>query len=200
MATSSHSSMSKLDPFTQVVLHSALKVAQAGSMVVPPTWVIWSLARRNPLSVRRLMRVSTASVVVGAAAGGGLAYMRLQIEPRDKIEDRVYRLARNKTQVRTDDYSIIGSVLGAIITPTIFLNRAPIASLVIGGASLGLGAGVWTHIIQSFTTGEEVAPAAMVSWLSADLALADTFQVPEVVDAVNAVAPPAGDSTGTKKV
>lgn len=94
MATSANPTFAKLDPFTQIVLHSALKVAQAGSMVVPPAWIVWTAARRNPFSVRRLMRVSTGSVVLGGVAGGGLAYMRLQIEPRDKIEDRCYRLVR----------------------------------------------------------------------------------------------------------
>ncbi|KAL1412098.1 hypothetical protein Q8F55_003095 [Vanrija albida] len=182
MATSSNPAFAKLDPFTQIVLHSALKVAQAGSMVIPPAWIVWTAARRNPFSVRRLMRVSTGSVVLGGAAGGGIAYMRLQIEPRDKIEDRCYRLARNRGQVRTDDYSVIGSVLGAIVTPTIFLNRAPLPMLVLGGASLGLGAGVWTHIIQSLTKGEDVSPDAMV---------------PEVVEVTNIIVPD-GKADGKK--
>jgi len=43
------------------------------------------------------------------------------------------------------------------------LNRAPLVNLVLGGASIGLGAGTWTHIAKSFTEGEDVRPEGMVS-------------------------------------
>jgi len=69
----------------------------------------------------------------------------------------------NRGQIRTDDYSIIGAAVGALAGPAIFLRRAPTVTLVLGGAAIGLGAGVWTHIVQSFTKGEDIKPEQMVS-------------------------------------
>lgn len=43
------------------------------------------------------------------------------------------------------------------------MRRAPTVTLVLGGAAIGLGAGVWTHIAQSFSKGEDVKPEQMVS-------------------------------------
>jgi hypothetical protein len=34
---------------------------------------------------------------------------------------------------------------------------------VLGGAAIGLGAGVWTHIVQSFTKGQDLNPEQMAS-------------------------------------
>ena len=73
-----------------------------------------------------------------------------------------HRQKHNATQVRTDDYSVIGAVLGALITPAIFLKRAPLPMLVVGGASLGLGAGVWAHLGKSLSEGKQVKPEGMV--------------------------------------
>lgn len=69
----------------------------------------------------------------------------------------------NAGQVRTDDYSIIGAALGMLLTPAIFLKRAPLIQLVAGGAALGLGGGVWVHLFKSLAKGEEIKPEGMVS-------------------------------------
>lgn len=65
--------------------------------------------------------------------------------------------------MRTDDYSIIGAAVGGLLSPAIFLHRAPMVLLVSGGAGIGLGAGVWVHLFQSLTKGEDIKPEAMVS-------------------------------------
>lgn len=65
--------------------------------------------------------------------------------------------------MRTDDYSIIGAAVGGLLSPAIFLHRAPMVFLVSGGAGIGLGAGVWVHLFQSLTKGEDIKPEAMVS-------------------------------------
>lgn len=68
----------------------------------------------------------------------------------------------NVGQVGTDDYSFIGAAVGALLSPAIFLRRAPMPTLVLGGAAIGIGAGVWTHIVQTLMKGEDVSPDAMV--------------------------------------
>ncbi len=69
----------------------------------------------------------------------------------------------NRTQVRADDYSFIGAFMGILLFPAVFLKRAHVLQLAAGGASLGLGAGVWVHLAKSFTEGREIKPEGMVS-------------------------------------
>jgi hypothetical protein len=49
-----------------------------------------------------------------------------------------------------------------LLIPAIFLRRASLPALVLGGASIGLGVGTWTHIVKVFTEGEKVKPEGMV--------------------------------------
>lgn len=62
------------------------------------------------------------------------------------------------TQVRTDDYSLIGFTLGALITPTIFLRRASLPSLMLGGGLLGMSGGIYYHLYKSWTEGRDIKP------------------------------------------
>lgn len=68
----------------------------------------------------------------------------------------------NATQIRADDYSIIGAAVAALLVPAVLLRRAPTVNLILGGASIGLGAGVWTHLVKSFSEGRDVNPEGMV--------------------------------------
>lgn len=58
---------------------------------------------------------------------------------------------------------MIGAFLGGLVFPAIFLKRAPLPALVVGGASIGIGGGVWAHLIQSLSAGEKVKPEVLVS-------------------------------------
>jgi hypothetical protein len=76
---------------------------------------------------------------------------------------------RSTTQVRTDDFSMIGATMGALLTSAIFLKRAPLPYLLLGGASIGLGAGVWVHLAQAYKEGNDVRPEGMVSHVVTEL-------------------------------
>ncbi|KAK4686617.1 hypothetical protein P7C73_g3511, partial [Tremellales sp. Uapishka_1] len=148
-----------------MIMHVSLKMAQTASMLVPPLYILTSIVRRNPakpFTISRLMRVSTVGVVAGGAVGAGMGYMRLANEPEAAVLDRTERLAANRTQVRTDDYSLIGAALSGLLVPAVLLKRAPLPYLVLGGASIGLGLGVWTHLVKSYGEGEDVRPEGMV--------------------------------------
>lgn len=47
-------------------------------------------------------------------------------------------MRHNPTQVRVDDYSKVGALLGALLTTTVFLKRAPLVTNLAGGAGLSL--------------------------------------------------------------
>jgi len=57
----------------------------------------------------------------------------------------------------------MGATLAGLIVPALFLKRAPLPLLVLGGASIGLGLGVDAHLIKSFQEGKQVKPEGMVS-------------------------------------
>ena len=74
-------------------------MAQVSGMFVPPVYIIYSVVRRR-FDVRRLMRISGASLAVGASLGAGVGYRRLSNEPEIKIIDRVERLVNMDTTHR----------------------------------------------------------------------------------------------------
>ncbi|EIW71364.1 hypothetical protein TREMEDRAFT_28036 [Tremella mesenterica DSM 1558] len=162
MATSSYPIFGSQNPRTQVALHAGLKMGQTMGMIVPPIYLLTLAVRKRPFSIRRLMNVTTTWVGIGSIGLGGLGWARMGSQSEEAIFDRCERLKYNQGQLRCDDYSIIGASLGAIVTPAILLRRAPLPTLVFGGASLGLGMGTLTHIIKSFTEGEDVRPEGMV--------------------------------------
>ncbi|KAK8849722.1 hypothetical protein IAR55_005057 [Kwoniella newhampshirensis] len=174
-------------PRNQVILHSSLQLAQITSMIVPPVYLVSTLiARRRPFSVRGLMGSSMASTFFGGVLGGGLAWGKMRGEGDLAVLGRVEKLGHDATQVRRNDYSLISAALSGLIVPAIFLRRAPLPSLVLGGASIGLGAGVWTHLAQTITGGNNVGRKDVVGcrldaidWRGLWL-MVDPVQAPEV--------------------
>lgn len=164
MSTSASPMLASRPPTTQMILHVSLKMAQLTSMAVPPLYLISSLVLRRgrPFSVNQLMRVSIGSVLLASGVGAAMGWGRLRNEPSGAIVDRVERMKVNAGQIRTDDYSLIGAALTGIAVPALLLRRAPLPSLVLGGASIGLGVGVWTHLVQALGGGEDVRPEGMV--------------------------------------
>nr|XP_031858429.1 uncharacterized protein CI109_006192 [Kwoniella shandongensis]KAA5525501.1 hypothetical protein CI109_006192 [Kwoniella shandongensis] len=141
-------------PRTQVILHSSLQVAQITASGFIPVYLITTLiARRRPFSVRSWMGQSIATTALAAAAGGGLAWYQTKGDGELAILGKVEKLSLDAKQIRRNDYTLISAALSGLVIPAIFLKRAPLPSLVLGGASIGLGAGVWYHWIQMFTAG-----------------------------------------------
>ncbi|KAL7425178.1 hypothetical protein Q5752_000866 [Cryptotrichosporon argae] len=162
MTTSASPLFATYSPHTQVVAHAALKTAQAAGMLVPPLYVAASLLRGRGFSARRLMRVSTGWVGGGAVLGAGMGWARLAGQTPESVVDRTERLRTNASQIRADDYSFIGAALGSLVAPAVFTGRARLFSLALGGASIGLGAGVWAHLARMYGDGEDARPEGMV--------------------------------------
>ncbi|KDQ13151.1 hypothetical protein BOTBODRAFT_33764 [Botryobasidium botryosum FD-172 SS1] len=147
--------------YNAVVRHSALKGYQTLSLLTPPVYIIANLVRRRPFYINRLLRATWISGVAGTATGAGLGWARLHNADAPAIKDRRLRIEYNQTQIRNDDYSTIGSVLFAILTPALFWKRASIVNLILGGAGIGSAVGVLTHLGKSFSEGEEIKPEGM---------------------------------------
>ncbi|KIR51954.1 hypothetical protein I315_05593 [Cryptococcus gattii Ru294] len=143
-------------PPTQLLLHSALSSAELFAAFTPPVYLISTLVlRRRPFSIRRLMYNSMGGVLAGAAVGGGYAYLRGWREGELKVRERVARVAMDETQVRRNDYATISAALSALLVPAVFLNRARLPVLVLGGGSIGLGVGAAAFVVERLTKGQD---------------------------------------------
>lgn len=105
MSTSSNPTMAAMSPMTQMTAHVSLKMAQAASMIVPPVYLLSRLVRRgaSPFTIRRLMNVSTGSVIIGAGLGVGMSYGRLRNEPEIALIDRIERMVGVDIRPSTDN-------------------------------------------------------------------------------------------------
>ncbi|KAJ9110201.1 hypothetical protein QFC20_003053 [Naganishia adeliensis] len=156
MANPPHPRFSSDPKLDYILLHTGLKVAETLSLAVPPAYLIFHAIRgKRPFSVNRFLGAIWMTSLGGAALSMPVAYYRLKDEPEVAMQNRMERLV---TQVRSDDYSLIGSVLGSLVITTIFYKRASIINNILGGSLLGMSAGVYAHLIQEWREGREVEP------------------------------------------
>ncbi|GAA95377.1 uncharacterized protein L969DRAFT_45689 [Mixia osmundae IAM 14324] len=129
--------------------HAAIKVVQGTVIAVPPLLLATQLYRRT-FSLNRFLRGNAIASLVGAAGGAGLYYGRARNFDDVALADRVQRLRSNRSQAQVDDWTLIGSIIGSLLTTTLFMRRANVLYCLLGGASLGAGGGVLTHMYQTY--------------------------------------------------
>lgn len=61
----------------------------------------------------------------------------------------------DETQVRRNDYATISAALSALLVPAVFLSRARLPTLVLGGGSIGLGLGATAFVVERLTKGQD---------------------------------------------
>ncbi|MCJ1237201.1 hypothetical protein MMC14_005186 [Varicellaria rhodocarpa] len=113
-----------------------------------PAATLWPLARS----------LSERSTGVGAAIGAGsmLVGLPARMWGRQEIEwkDRSWRLLENKGQMEVDDWSLVGTVAGAVIAATAQEKGTSLGwRSVVGGSGMGSLVGVmgymgWRHGIK----------------------------------------------------
>ncbi|WVQ78977.1 hypothetical protein IAT38_001069 [Cryptococcus sp. DSM 104549] len=146
----------RYSPRTQLILHSALSSAELFSAIAPPAFLISSLVlRKQRFSVRRLMYASIGGTSLGAGLGAGYGFVRGVGAGDGEVMARLEGVAMDAAQVRRNDYATICAAISALLTPAIFLRRARLPVLVLGGASAGLGAGAWGYVMQRWTKGKD---------------------------------------------
>jgi len=144
----------------QVLIHVGIKGLQLGSLVTP---VILLLRHRRNLTSSILFRGTWKGAIIASIVSVGLGVGRLSSLDTEQIFNRSYRLSKNASQNRTDQFSFIGAGIGAPAAALLLPGPVGIVNKVLGGAALGMAAGVLAHVATSKTT--EVSPNAMIDEL-----------------------------------
>ncbi|CAO1624269.1 unnamed protein product [Sympodiomycopsis kandeliae] len=110
---------------------------QIGAIAAVPFYLVTSLTR-GTFTLRRLARANWTLPLTGATTGYASGYIyTTQLSPIEtQRKSTLYRNDANT--VRQDDYYIIGGVIGALITPAVFLRSFGLFNGLLGG---GLGFG-----------------------------------------------------------
>lgn len=134
---------------------------QTLSFVAPIAYTGYALARRRPWSIEQTLRATWLGGIGGAVAGAGTGWAWATSSSPERVHKVRAKMAYDHSLLRLNDHSTIGMLLGAMLTPAIFLKRARMLHLVLGGAGIGSSAGVMAHWWRSMTEPNlEVPPPA----------------------------------------
>ncbi|TRM59379.1 hypothetical protein BD626DRAFT_409117 [Schizophyllum amplum] len=117
------------------------------SLLTPAAYTAYVLVKRgrSALYVNRILRATWIGGAIGAAGGGALSYARHSSSTVDALQRRRMHVMYDANRLRLEDHAVIGGVLGGVLTTAIFLKRANVVNLILGGGGLGTGLGMLTH-------------------------------------------------------
>ncbi|UZJ52452.1 hypothetical protein CBS101457_001772 [Exobasidium rhododendri] len=121
---------------------------QLATLAATPMYALHAL-RKGQFSIRQLVRYNWVVPILGAGAGGGGAFAMTSQESAAKTASRTMEMRMSKSTVRRDDMQLIGSVVGALLVPAIFLRSAGLFNGLLGGAGLGSAAGILTDYFKN---------------------------------------------------
>lgn len=124
---------------------------QYGCLAATPLYFVQVL-RGCGFSLRGLARYNWLVPAVGAGVGSAAGYAQASSSDTSVLATKARSWRLDAQRVRQDDLHLIGSVLGALILPALFLRRTGLINGLLGGAGLGGAAGVITHYAQSMTS------------------------------------------------
>lgn len=88
--------------------------------------------------------------MIGSAAGLATGWAQASQMTPAVLSRRVREFRGDAARIRLDDYHLIGSVVGALVLPAIFLHRVGLVNGLLGGAGLGGGVGIITHFARDY--------------------------------------------------
>ncbi|SOV07728.1 uncharacterized protein UDID_07963 [Ustilago sp. UG-2017a] len=120
---------------------------QYGCLAATPLYLLQA-ARGRGFSLRALARYNWILPVTGAGAGSVAGYAATSQLDHPSLAAKTSELRLDAQRVRKDDLHLIGSVLGALVLPAIFLKRTGLVNGLLGGAGLGGAGGMVVHQVQ----------------------------------------------------
>ncbi|SJX65611.1 uncharacterized protein SRS1_16238 [Sporisorium reilianum f. sp. reilianum] len=128
---------------------------QYGCLAATPLYLLQTLRGRG-FTLRGLARYNWLTPLAGAASGSIAGYAAASQLDHPSLAARTSGLRLDAQRVRQDDLHLIGSVLGALVLPALFLSRTGLVNGLLGGAGLGGAAGLVTHHVQRLGKGGDV--------------------------------------------
>ncbi|PWY99351.1 hypothetical protein BCV70DRAFT_117158 [Testicularia cyperi] len=159
---------------------------QIGCLAATPLYLV-SVMRGRGFSLRGLARYNWLVPVGGGAVGSLVGYLHSSGSAADQVSAKVNSLRLDAERVRQDDLHLIGSVLGALVLPAIFLRRTGLINGLLGGAGLGGAAGVITHHVQKLSSGSAQKDLNKLENKSKDLASDAKSSLQDVKDKASSV-------------
>lgn len=123
---------------------------QYGCLAATPVYVA-QVVRGRGFSLRGLARYNWLIPAVGAGLGSAGGYAQAASSDSSVLASKARSWRLDAARVRQDDLHLIGSVLGALVLPALFLRRTGLINGLLGGAGLGGAAGVITHYVQTMS-------------------------------------------------
>ncbi|KAI3628942.1 hypothetical protein CBS9595_000014 [Malassezia furfur] len=124
-----------------LIAFRSLLGAQVASVAATPTYFVHAI-RKGSFRLRGLARIAVP--LIGAVIGGAGGWIEgSQLSPA-VLARRVSDSRLDVARARRDDYQLIGSVVGALTLPALFLRRVGLVTGMLGGAGLGSAVGVLT--------------------------------------------------------
>ncbi|KAJ1021624.1 hypothetical protein NDA16_003761 [Ustilago loliicola] len=120
---------------------------QYGCLAATPLYLLQA-ARGRGFSLRGLARYNWILPLTSAGAGSVAGYAAASQLDHPSLAARTSDLRLDAQRVRQDDLHLIGSVLGALVLPAIFLKRTGLVNGLLGGAGLGGAGGMILHQVQ----------------------------------------------------
>ena len=133
-----------------VYLHTTIKGLQAGLVISPILAGLHSVYQkfwRKDVLLKHYLsfKWTPQAMLILASISNGLAYSRLKMGPEFKNKSRAFRIIRNKSQNRADNWTLAGGVLGGVLGVSRGMGGGKIGCL---GALMGLvGAGVFNNLM-----------------------------------------------------
>jgi len=140
--------VSYLHPDTEYLVRQAMTTGyQLSSLLVPPVYIAYVLARRGrtAFSINRVLRATWVGGLSGTIASGGVGYVQYANLSQESARMKRLKMVYDTNLLRRNDHSTIGGIIGAVIMPAILWRRASIVNLILGGAGLGSGTGLLAH-------------------------------------------------------
>ncbi|KAJ1307947.1 hypothetical protein OPQ81_002024 [Rhizoctonia solani] len=131
---------------------------QTLSFITPIAYTGYALVRRRPWSIQQTLRATWLGGIGGAVAGAGTGWAWATSSNPERVHKARLKMAYDRGLLRLNDHSTIGMLLGAMLTPALFLKRAMTLDLILGGAGLGSSAGVVVHWWRSMTEPDPRVP------------------------------------------
>ena len=127
-------------PYLELNCHVTMKTIQAGAilgtLIFGPLAALRKQSTRNFAGVaQKATRFGRNGMIIGVGLGPLLAFLKTKNDPPEKIVDRDFRLRHNRGQVRVDQGSIVGGIIG--MGANALLGKPKLT-----GGLLGISAGV----------------------------------------------------------